>query len=773
MAPQKHSQSTFANLRGTLLAAFLLVLPALTETCWASTLDVEHEAPPQRALQSEHINPLPDLGPHLVEEGLCAGCHATQAKDWQGSHHRLAMQKASDTSVLGDFNDARFQGEGETTRFFRKDGGFWVNTPGVDGQPADFRVAYAFGVAPLQQYLIDVPGGRLQALGVAWDVDKRTWFHLYPGQGVDFKDPLHWSRPQQNANFMCMECHTTGFKRNYDPVTDSFTSQWHSLGVGCQACHGPASRHLDWAAKTLEAANAGFAIDLGRASEIAEVETCARCHARRAPLGDGYHNDKRLMDDYLPSILTRELYELDGKIKDEVFEYGTFTQSRMFAKGVRCSNCHNPHSTALKAPGNGVCLQCHNPSGKTSVAGVDGQGLRAKDYESPEHHRHVQGQDGSRCVDCHMPGKPYMVNDYRHDHGFTLPNPARAQRLDTTDACLECHGEQPGERIAEQFRLWYGEHKAAAPRYDENLWLIRNGMPGAAQALFQLLNSTDLPDIRRATLLAELPSYPSRKALAQARRSLDSRSPLVREAAVKAVALLASPQQHLKLLAPSLTDPVRAVRITAAYELLGVAHGYDEADWITAIAEYETVQSNLQERAEANLNLAQLFQASGRSALVEPYLRAALRRDPAFTPAQVALVQWLDTNHRGKEARTLLKQTLVDTPQSALLLYTDGLMRVRQGDIAGALDAFAAAEKLEPANDQYSYVHAVALHDSGQAIQARDVLTQLVRRRPANRTARLTLVSYWREAGHMQKAQTLLQELEQINPWDPALNHSK
>lgn len=717
MATKKHSQSTFANVGGTLLATFLLGLLALTETCGASTLDVERETPPQRALQSERVNPLPDVAPHLVKEGLCAGCHATQTKDWQDSHHRLAMQKASDTSVLGDFDDARFQGEGETTRFFRKDGGFWVNTPGVDGQPADFRVAYAFGVAPLQQYLIDVPGGRLQALGVAWDVDKRTWFHLYPGQGVDFKDPLHWSRPQQNANFMCMECHTTGFKRNYDPVTDSFASQWHSLGVGCQACHGPASRHLDWAAKKLEAANAGFSIDLGRASKIAELETCARCHARRAPLGDGYHNDKRLMDDYLPTLLTRELYELDGKIKDEVFEYGAFTQSKMFAKGVRCSNCHNPHSTALKAPGNGVCLQCHNSSGKTTIAGIDGQGLLAKDYESPRHHRHVQGQAGSRCVDCHMPGKLYMVNDYRHDHGFTLPNPARAQHLGTSDACLACHSEQPGKRVAEQFRLWYGEERTTAPRYDESLWLVRNGMPGAAQALLQLLNSTDLPDIRRATLLAELPSYPSPHALVTASKALVSTSPLVREAAVKVITPLASPRQRMEALAPMLEDPTRAVRIAAAYELLGLhsaEFGSFEPAWRRAIGEYESVQLNLLERAEANFNLAGLYQANGRAEAVETHLRAALKRDPQFLPALVALVQWLDRSSRRKDGDALLEQGLKEHPRSALLLYANGLRLVRTGDIQAALKAFAEAARLAPENDQYAYVYAVALHDSGQ-----------------------------------------------------------
>lgn len=291
----------------------------------------------------------------MVDEQQCQGCHDAQVKDWQGSHHQLAMQVAAPQTVLADFSNATFKGEGENSRFFRQGDEFWVNTPGLDGKPADFKVAYTFGIAPLQQYLIEVGDGRLQALGVAWDTEKHRWFHLYPGQGVSFKNPLHWSKPNQNANFMCVECHTTGYKRNFDAASNSFNSQWNSLGVGCQACHGPASSHLRAVTENNPLPHSGFDVDLKSKDATVELETCARCHARRAPLGDGFTVGKRLMDDYLPSVLTRELYALDGKIKDEVFEHGSFLQSKMFDKGVRCSNCHNPHSTELKAAGNALC----------------------------------------------------------------------------------------------------------------------------------------------------------------------------------------------------------------------------------------------------------------------------------------------------------------------------------------------------------------------------------------------------------------------------------
>jgi predicted CXXCH cytochrome family protein len=721
-------------------------------------------APVQAPVQASPAN--------MVDEQQCQGCHSAQAKAWQGSHHQLAMQTVDDTTVLANFKDQTFKAEGESTRFFRKGPEFWINTPGDDGKPADFKVAYTFGVAPLQQYLIEVPGGRLQALGVAWDTEKNRWFHLYPGQGVTFKNPLHWSKPAQNANFMCVECHTTGYKRAFDPASNTFASHWNSLGVGCQSCHGPASKHLEWAAKPNDLLNAGFAVDLKNKDTTVEIETCARCHSRRAPLGDGYHAGKRLMDDYLPSALTRELYALDGKIKDEVFEHGSFLQSKMFDKGVRCSNCHNPHSTELKAAGNAVCLQCHNPSGKTTIAGVDGKGLQAKNYDSSEHHNHQMGQPGSQCVDCHMPGKFYMVNDFRHDHSFSIPNPERALKLGTPDACLGCHQNTASSKISEQFNLWYASKAAQPARYDESLQLIRNGLPGAATALFEQLQSNNLPAIRRATLLAELGSYPSQRALELAIKDLKNPAPQVRESAVHAVSTFLPPEQRAQPLSPLLNDPVLAVRIAAARDLLGVATsglGAAHASWQAAIGEYEQVQLSLGERAEANLNLALLYQASGRSAEVEPRLRTALLRDPDFLPAVVTLVQWLEANGRHPEAVTLLGSELKDHADSALLHHTQGLSLIRAGQMKEAMLALHTATQLEPDNAQYGFVLAIATHDNGQLAQACEQLEAVLKRHPQYRDARLALVRYLQENAKAARAQQLLGELIKINPQDPVL----
>ncbi|MFV3413455.1 tetratricopeptide repeat protein [Pseudomonas nitroreducens] len=716
----------------------------------------------------------------LVDESTCSGCHQTQLKDWQGSHHQQAMRPATEGNVLGDFENVTFKGETETSRFFRKDGEYWVNTPGADGKPADFKVAYTFGFEPLQQYLLEYPGGRLQALGVAWDSRKHQWFQLMPGQRIDFKDELHWTRPAQNANFMCIECHTTGFKRNYDAKTDSFASHWNSLGVGCQACHGPASKHLEWAHKPDRNAAKGFEVPLQNASQSTVVETCARCHARRTPLADGYQNQHRFMDDYLPSALTRELYEIDGKIKGEVFEWGAFTQSKMFAKGVQCTDCHNPHSGELKAPGNGVCLQCHNTSAKPVRPQIDGKGLQAKNYDSPEHTHHPPGTPGAQCTSCHMPGRYYRVNDYRHDHGFTLPDPVHARRIGTPDACQACHRDMPAKQLGARFREWFASELPAkpnassnpAPRYDDTLWKARNGKPGASRALHLLLADANLPAIRRATLLAELPSYPSPRSAELATLALKDADPLVRHSAIQALSALAAPQQQLPLLAPLLGDPIRAVRSAAAWQLAQLPPQLLAAiqpELSKGLGEYETIQKDLAERAEAHFNLALLYERTGRPEQVEPALRAALARNDDYLPARVALFQWLEANGRDADARQLLSDSLRRQPASGLLHHVYGLALVRQGQPAQALKELREAVRLAPEDDQFRYVLAIALHDGGDVDGACHELEALLQKHPANRAARLVLIDYLRESGQFQKVQQFTAELEQQNPDDPSL----
>ena len=213
--------------------------------------------------------------------------------------------------------------------------------------------------------MLELDRGRLQAFTIAWDVARRRWFHLYPAERIDHRDPLHWTRPLQNWNFMCAECHSTDLKKNYDLRTGSYDTTWHQIDVGCQACHGPASRHLSGTPS-----KGDFAVDLAAPDATMQIETCARCHSRRAVIAGGYRHGERLMQTHQPSLLTADLYFADGQIRDEVYEYGSFLQSKMYAKGVRCSDCHDPHSLQLRRQGNDLCVGCHNAGAPAARSGA-------------------------------------------------------------------------------------------------------------------------------------------------------------------------------------------------------------------------------------------------------------------------------------------------------------------------------------------------------------------------------------------------------------------
>ena len=372
----------------------------------------------------------------FVGAQACAQCHEREFKLWTGSHHQRAMQPANRSTVLGDFDDVAFTHGGVTSRFFRRDGKFMVQTDGPGSALHDYAIKFTFGVAPLQQYLIEMPGGRLQALGIAWDSRPRAnggqrWFSLYPDAKLTPRDPLHWTGIDQNWNFMCADCHSTNVRKNFDLATRTYATSYAEIDVACEACHGPGSKHSAWAARSTDwreqEANQGLLIALDerkginwksdpatgnavrstvRSSER-EIQLCARCHSRRGEIYEDYVHGQPAADDYRIALLDGRLYFPDGQIKDEDYEYGSFIQSKMFHAGVTCSDCHEPHSLDLRAQGNGVCLQCH----------------AASKYDSPQHHFHQTGSAGARCVECHMPSRTYMVIDARRDHSLRIPRP--------------------------------------------------------------------------------------------------------------------------------------------------------------------------------------------------------------------------------------------------------------------------------------------------------------------------------------------------------------
>jgi hypothetical protein len=266
-----------------------------------------------------------------------------------------------------------------------------------------------------------------------------------------------------------------------------------------------------------------------------EVDACARCHARRTPIASEYTHGRPLLDTHVPALLEERLYHADGQIQDEVYEWGSFVQSRMYAEGVRCSDCHDPHSLAPRyGGGNTLCAQCHAP----------------ERFDTPEHHRHTQGSAGARCVECHMPQRTYMVVDPRRDHSMRVPRPDLSVALGTPNACNGCHADRDAAWAAAAVVDWYGPPQERPGDYARALHAGRTGAPGAEQALAHLAQDREAPAIARATAFELLRGRLGQSGLTALALALRDPDGLVRRGAASA---LPAVDPHLR---PTLAAPL-------------------------------------------------------------------------------------------------------------------------------------------------------------------------------------------------------------------------
>jgi Flp pilus assembly protein TadD len=727
-----------------------------------------------------------ESGPaRFVGRQACLDCHPNEDALWQGSDHALAMQLPTDDTVLGDFSGTSYNHFGVETTFFRDDGKFMVRTDGPDGKLHDYEVAYLFGFEPLEQYLIEFPDGRYQALNVCWDnrpADEggQRWFHLYPDHPTPYTDPFHWTGTLQNWNFMCAECHSTDLRKGYDLATDTYATTYSEINVSCEACHGPGSNHVAIATaaqkgqRPKQDARLGLMVSLkdpnagvwemdqetGNAKRSApigsrhEVETCGRCHVRRSVVHDDYRYGRPLMDTHRPALLTQNLYYPDGQILDEVYVYASMLQSKMFAHGVTCSDCHDGHSLELRAPQDGVCSQCHLPS----------------KYAVREHHFHDPADRGASCLDCHMPATRYMVIDPRRDHSWRVPRPDLTVSIGSPNTCNwdGCHPEKSPQWAAETMDGWYGTGWRK-PHYGEVLNLGRTRGPGARDALLGLIGNAETPAIVRATALVELQGSVDASSLPSIHRAATDPDPLVRRSALLALSLFV-PEQRLAAL-PLLEDPVRAVRVEAARLLAPVDPDQLEAQQAQALsrglAELEESLMVDADRAAAHMTLGAVYVDLGRYEDAERAYGNSLRLDPRFGPAVINLADLYRLQGRDAEGERALVDFLARNPESGVVHHALGLVLVRENKYEEGVRELGLAAELRPDDPRYAFVYGVGLQSIGRVGESIGVWEQALDEHPHDLDLLSALVNSYAQAGELDRARDYARRLAAIRPEDP------
>jgi len=732
----------------------------------------------------------------------CRSCHQQEYGEWLQSDHHKAMNPATEEFVLGDFDDVTFEHFGQEFRFFRKGDEYWVNAPDSDGTARDMKIEYTFGHEPLQQYLIAFPGGRYQALQACWDSRPaeeggQRWYHLYPDEPVPPEDVLHWTRRHFNWNYMCADCHSTNLDKGFDPETDSYNTTWSSMNVSCEACHGPGSEHIAWAeakekgeaspgdvsdeeerllsdymkSKGLvvtlkEPEPAGWIIDPEtnqpkRSAPLAstvQVETCARCHAHRQLGEPVYTAGMPFHDTHVPSVLSDELYHHDGQVDEEVYVYGSFVQSKMYHAGVRCTDCHHPHTMKPLAAGNALCVRCHQPD----------------QYDTPAHHFHPVGSTGASCVECHMPHTTYMVVDDRRDHSLRVPHPAVSAAVGSPDACTQCHDDQTREWAIEAYEGWWG----SGPRnvhYGEILSAAREGEPGSLDRLIALAADRERPGIVRASAVETLGRQaPSPGVMAAIGAGLSDPEPAVRIEALEAL-LSQPPHRRLELAGALLEDPVRMVRVEAARVLAGAHTRFDEsqrAAFDRAREEFEMKQAAVFDRAAGHMGMALFLSDLGDLPGAEQAYRTAQRIEPEFVPARINLAELLYSQNRPAEAeaefRAATEAAMMDNEEG---LARDALARflIRQKRYDEGVEELRRATELMPRHAQTQYFYGVALNSLGRYKKALPYLEKSHELDPTNLEYLTGLAAICRDAGDIERALRYAMQAVTLQPENPQL----
>jgi hypothetical protein len=422
-------------------------------------------------------------------------------------------------------------------------------------------------------------------LPIAWDARPKgeggqRWFHLYPKQSSDPKDPLHCPGIYHNWAMQCAECHSTQLRKGYDAASDSYKTTYSEINVACEACHGPASTHVEWArnAKPTYAAQADKGLPVLKSrwkeawkfpnegarfavrdapAQASAMNTCAACHARRSTLTEGGKAGAALEDTYRLALPLTPIFHVDGQQLQENYVWASFLQSRMHQFGVTCMDCHEPHSQKLRAQGNALCTRCNN----------------AGEFDAPKHHQHVAGGKGAQCITCHMRTQNYMTIHARQDHSLRIPRPDLSITLGSPNACTQCHTGKKPQWAASIMDKWYGKAWRERAHYGNTLHTAETMGAAALPGLLELAINTAAPAIIRATAATLAQPHANPGTLETARALLRDNDPLIRIAALGMLEP-ADPVNRLSSVASSLTDPIRGVRVESARILADIT-AYD------------------------------------------------------------------------------------------------------------------------------------------------------------------------------------------------------
>ena len=635
-------------------------------------------------------------------DAACKACHAAEFDKWASSHHGLAERPLNAALDKEAFDPAKSFTHGSQKSTAQGSGdAAQITTLGFGNQVVPYTVNRVIGHDPLRQFLVNGEAGRVHTMETTWDPNHHEWFNVYGNEDRKPGEWGHWTGRGMVWNTMCASCHNTRVRKNYDAAADTFHTTMAQMTVSCEACHGPMKTHV---------ANPKAA--LAKPTKDQMLDTCAMCHARRSELTGDFKPGDNFFDHHFLAVPDHsDIFYPDGQIRDEDYEFSAFLGSRMHHAGVRCNDCHDPHTAKTILPGNNLCMRCHTAGGFPNAPVIV---PAAHTFHQPE-------STGSQCVNCHMPQTTYMQRHSRHDHGFTIPDPLMTKEFAIPNACNKCHTDKDTAFTLAAVEKWYGPKMDRRSRQRTTvLAKAKRGDEDARAGLLALLKGDETPYWKAsASLLLDhwLGADEVRSAL---QSQLKHEHPLVRENAVRSLEPLldGNPGETRSLIEGLLTDPVRSVRISAAWALR------DSLDLASPAGKEMLHMLDLNaDQPSGQMQLAQFEFARHNIPLAITHMKRAIEWDPNSPPFHHDLAIMYSATGDTQSSIRELDEAIRLNPKEAEYHYKLGLAWAELGNLDKTIAALRDTCQLDASNSRAWYNLGLALnsqHRTDEALAALD-----------------------------------------------------
>jgi len=443
------------------------------------------------------------------------------------------------------------------------------------------------------------------------------------------------------------------------------------------------------------------------------------------------------------------------QIIEEDYVYHSFVQSKMYAAGVVCSDCHEPHSNILYANDNSLCSNCHSP----------------QKFDSKEHHFHKLNSTGALCVDCHMPETTYMIVDQRRDHSFLIPRPDVSLKIGTPDACTKCHNDKSLQWSADTFEKWYGKKDDLT--YGEIIYEGRRGNPKYSEEVAKLCINKNQPAMYRATALRVLENYPGTTSQEAIKVALKDKSPLVRSSALLSLNIFPQ-QEQIHLTIPYLDDQIKTVRLSAIRTLSRIPKENFTSNQFQklqkSIPEYNEAELVNDDRPESYFNLAILETYQGNYRKADSLYNLAIELDSLNSFFYINYADLYRAMGNDNQSEKILIKALQVSPNSSDVYLALGLLYSRQNKPQESLAALENAIISNEENTYSRYVYAIALNSNGKIKEAIKQLNIAYELNPYDRDVVYALTTISRDLGDNKAALKYARELKLLLPDDPTIS---